>query len=87
MTFRERLIELRAAGGFTQESLAEASGVSLSMVRKLEQGDRTKVSLAVAAKLARALGTDCTAFAGCEDVAGGEDEPAPKGKGRKGKAG
>ena len=77
MKFRDRLTELRTAKGLTQESLAEASGVSLSMVRKLEQGDRTKVSLAVAAKLAKALGTDCTAFASCEDV-GGEVEARSK---------
>ena len=74
MTFSERLTELRAAKGLTQDALAVAPGVSVSMVRKLEQGDRTKVSLGVAAKLAKALGTDCTAFADCDDV-GGEPEP------------
>lgn len=33
------LRELRAAAGLTQARLAEAAGVSLSTIQKLEQGD------------------------------------------------
>lgn len=87
MLFKDRLVQLREAGGLTQNQLAEVSGVPLWTLRKYEQGQRGRVTLAVAAKLARALGTDCRAFADCEDVSGAEeDEPAPpapkKGRGR-----
>jgi transcriptional regulator with XRE-family HTH domain len=33
-----RLREIRKRRGLTQKSLSEASGVSLSLIRKLEQG-------------------------------------------------
>jgi hypothetical protein len=39
------------------------------------------VPFAAVANQAKALGTDSTAFAGCEDVAGADEPPAkPKGK-------
>ncbi|MEV6419090.1 helix-turn-helix domain-containing protein [Streptomyces sp. NPDC051662] len=36
----KNLKELRKRRGFTQSELAAASGVSLSIIRKLEQGER-----------------------------------------------
>ena len=74
MLFREKLTELRQAAGFTQERLAEASGVPLSSLRKYEQGARVHVTLGIAVRLAKALGASCEAFAACEDVAR-EDAP------------
>jgi len=89
MTFAEKLVEVREAAGMTQQALAEAASVPLSSLRKYEQGTRTKVPFAAVAKLAKALNTDCTAFAACEDVID-QDEPEPpakpekKPKGKKG---
>ena len=70
MTFREKLIELREAAGMTQPGLAEASGVPLWTLRNYEQG-RTgeRINFAYVVALASALGTTCTAFSECEDVA------------------
>lgn len=79
-TIGEKLTELRKAAGMTQDALAEASGVPLSTLRKYEQGNRTKVPFTAVAALARALGTDCTAFAACDDVPEAE---LPKKKGKK----
>lgn len=75
MLFREKLAELRAAAGLTQEQLADRSGVPLWTLRKYEQRDKQRVSLNVAARLAKALGTTCEAFSGCEDIAGEDDDP------------
>jgi len=81
-TIGERLTALRKAAGMTQDALAEASGVPLSTLRKYEQGNRTKVPFTAVSSLAKALGKDCTAFAGCEDVAEALPPPAKK-KGKK----
>jgi DNA-binding XRE family transcriptional regulator len=68
--------------------LSKASGIPFGTVHDYGQGRRLP-SLAIAVKLARALGVDCTAFANCTDI-GGEPElnpaapeppkPAAKGK-------
>lgn len=47
----QRLIELREKAGMTQEQLAEAIGISQSMIARIENGDReprklTKIRLA-----------------------------------------
>lgn len=82
MRFREVLRALREKAGLTQEGLANRAGMSVGNVRNYEQGIRLPTFPAVV-KLAAALGTDCTAFARCEDVAGVEEEkPAPR-KGRR----
>lgn len=49
------LEELRESKGMTQTELAAESGVSLAMVRAIENGTR-KPSLEIAHKLAKALG-------------------------------
>lgn len=51
----ERISDMRKRRGMTQRELATASGVSYSMIRKLEQGDRNDVRLETARKLAAAL--------------------------------
>ncbi|TDB83645.1 XRE family transcriptional regulator [Actinomadura sp. KC216] len=51
----ERLQSVRKRRGFTQRTLADASGVSLSLIRKLEQGERDDTRLETLRKLARAL--------------------------------
>ncbi|WP_280400087.1 helix-turn-helix domain-containing protein [Nocardia carnea] len=40
MDLGERLQNIRKRRGLTQRELAEAAGVSLSLIRKLEQGER-----------------------------------------------
>ncbi|WP_330229323.1 helix-turn-helix domain-containing protein [Nocardia sp. NBC_00508] len=53
----ERLKSLRKRRGLTQRELADNSGVSLSLIRKLEQGDRAAARLETLRKLAIALRT------------------------------
>lgn len=94
MLFKDQLVQLREAAGLTQSQLADVSGVPLWTLRKYEQGQRGRVTLGVAARLARSLGKTCEVFADCEDVAGDEadeagDPPAvtpPRKKGRPKKA-
>jgi transcriptional regulator with XRE-family HTH domain len=51
----ERLKSVRKRRGLTQPELATASGVSLSLIRKVEQGERSDVRLATLRKLAIGL--------------------------------
>jgi transcriptional regulator with XRE-family HTH domain len=54
-TFGERLREARKRAGMSQRDLARTSGVSLSLIRKLEQGERNDTRLETAHRLAAAL--------------------------------
>lgn len=58
-----RIAQQRIARGVTQVALAHDAGVSVSLLRKLEQGSRI-VSQPVAAALARALHIDITTLTG-----------------------
>ncbi|MFE0964026.1 MULTISPECIES: helix-turn-helix domain-containing protein [Streptomyces] len=51
----ERLRDVRKRRGMSQRDLAERSGVSLSLIRKLEQGERGDTRLETARQLASAL--------------------------------
>ncbi|WKX70535.1 helix-turn-helix domain-containing protein [Streptomyces sp. XD-27] len=51
----ERLREIRKRRGLTQRELASESGVSLSLIRKLEQGEREDTRLETVRRLASAL--------------------------------
>ncbi|WP_157431937.1 helix-turn-helix transcriptional regulator [Actinomadura hibisca] len=51
----ERLRSVRKRRGFTQQELAALSGVSVSLIRKLEQEERNDTRLETLHKLARAL--------------------------------
>ncbi|BAD59626.1 helix-turn-helix domain-containing protein [Nocardia farcinica] len=51
----ERVRSVRKRRGLTQRELADASGLSVSLIRKLEQGDRPNVRVETARKLAVAL--------------------------------
>ncbi len=59
--FAGRLKELRSAKGWTQQQLADASGLKLGGIRDLEQGVNNPTWPTVLA-LAEALGVDCSAF-------------------------
>lgn len=78
MKFHAKLLELRTAAGMTQDALAAAAGIPVSTVRKYEHGNTAeRLNFSFVVKLAKALGTDCTAFAGCEDVAAPAEEEQP----------
>ncbi|WP_280256666.1 helix-turn-helix domain-containing protein [Nocardia abscessus] len=65
----EQLKSLRKRRALTQRELADNSGVSLSLIRKLEQGDRAAARLETLRKLAVALRTrTSTLQAGHTDV-------------------
>lgn len=67
----ERVGALRRRRGLTQEQLAEASGIDVSTVRKLEQGARQGARLGTLHALARALDTRTS------DLLGSGRAPAP----------
>ncbi len=54
----EQLARARAMAGQSQEELAERSGVSVDVIRKLEQGTRSTARLATLRDLADGLGAD-----------------------------
>ncbi|MFE9609317.1 helix-turn-helix domain-containing protein [Streptomyces sp. NPDC006012] len=54
-TAGQRVKEVRKRRGLSQRELADASGVSLSAIRKLEQGERESARLETLRKLAHAL--------------------------------
>jgi transcriptional regulator with XRE-family HTH domain len=59
--FAKRLRELRTAAGLSQSQLAEAAGMHLGGVTKLEQAER-EPTWATVLDLARALGVSCQEF-------------------------
>ncbi|MFB7633878.1 helix-turn-helix domain-containing protein [Streptomyces sp. NPDC056149] len=60
----DRIARLRARRGLTQEGLAERSGMSVDVVRKLEQGVRRTARLSTLNSLARALDVEPSALVG-----------------------
>jgi transcriptional regulator with XRE-family HTH domain len=54
-TIGDRVRDVRKRRGLSQRELTDRSGVSLSLVRKLEQGERRDVRMETARKLATAL--------------------------------
>ena len=64
----ERLREIRKRRGLTQRALADASGVSLSLIRKLEQGEVPDTRMETARRLAVALRVPTTHLAARDDT-------------------
>ncbi|MEV1289441.1 helix-turn-helix transcriptional regulator [Micromonospora sp. NPDC049679] len=75
----DRVGAIRRRRAITQEQLAEASGVSVETIRKLEQNERTSARIATLNKLARALGVRTSTLFGTSAPAGrqAEDEDIP----------
>lgn len=69
----DRLREIRKRRGMTQRDLAGTSGVSLSVIRKVEQGDHGRVGAVALRKMAVALDVPVTAFL----AAVSQPSPAP----------
>ena len=67
----ERLQEVRKRRGLTQQALADASKVSLSLIRKLEQGEYGMTRLETAHKLAVALRVPTSHIMHRDDPPGG----------------
>ncbi|HMG62044.1 MAG TPA: helix-turn-helix domain-containing protein [Streptosporangiaceae bacterium] len=63
-TIGERLRTFRQERALTQEELAERSGVSKDVIRKLEQNQRTSARIATLAALAKGLGVTPSALLG-----------------------
>jgi transcriptional regulator with XRE-family HTH domain len=60
----ERVRNVRERCGLSQTELADLSGVSLSLIRKLEQGERADTSVETLRKLADAMDVPTTALLG-----------------------
>ncbi|MEU7165999.1 helix-turn-helix transcriptional regulator [Streptomyces morookaense] len=56
----DRIGRVRRRRGMTQEQLAEASGVSVATIRKLERNDRDSARMSTLRQLAQALGVKTT---------------------------
>ncbi len=65
----DRVRDVRKRRGLTQRALAEKSGVSLSLIKKLEQGDYGEVRLETLHKIAVILRVPTTALAAPPDAA------------------
>lgn len=63
--FARNIRFFREKTGISQGELARRIGVTQSAISQYENGDATP-KLAIAAKLASALGTTCEALASCE---------------------
>ncbi len=73
-TVGDRVRNVCKRRGLSQRELADLSGVSVSLVRKLEQGERQEVRLETARKLAAALRVPTTMLMPRRD---GDDEVYP----------
>lgn len=74
-TIGARLRDIRKRRGLSQRGLSDLSGVSLSLIRKLEQGERNDTRLETARQLATALKVPTTRLiAEHAEAAAGEDE-------------
>jgi len=62
-TFGERLRRLREARGWSQQELADRSGVPYITIYRCERGMHQEPRVGVAAKLARALGVSLDVLA------------------------
>jgi transcriptional regulator with XRE-family HTH domain len=79
--FGQKLKEIRARAGLTQEALARAADISLSAVTKLESG-KVDPTWGTVQRIAKALGVSVEAFKDEESPELEPTRPAPK-KGRK----
>jgi transcriptional regulator with XRE-family HTH domain len=74
-TFARRVKQMREARGLSQQALAVAAGLSISVVTQLEQGFKADPRLSTAAALAEALGVTVDELL----REAGEKAPADKG--------
>lgn len=77
MTIRRKLCKLRRERRWSQQKLAQESGLSMSAYANLERGKVTDPKWSTVVALARALGVPLDAFA--EEDAGGTTPSPPDG--------
>lgn len=81
--FGSRLRNVRETKGLTQKQLGEAAGVHVNSIARLERGEQ-EPAWPIVLDLAKALGVDCTAFAGgaeaevAKEREPDSEKPAPK---------
>jgi transcriptional regulator with XRE-family HTH domain len=74
-----RVRQLREAAGLSQQALAMAAGLSISVVTQLEQGTKGDPRISTVAALARALGVKVDDLISDRPAPGPSGEkPAPK---------
>jgi transcriptional regulator with XRE-family HTH domain/tetratricopeptide (TPR) repeat protein len=73
----DRLARLRRLAGMTQEQVAERSGVSVDVIRKLEQRRKHSARLPTLHALARGLGTELTSLLGDPPAVASNGAPEP----------
>jgi len=73
----DRLARLRRLAGLTQEEVAERSGVSVDVVRKLEQHRKHSARLPTLHALAKGLGTEVTTLLGDPPAVASNGAPDP----------
>lgn len=73
----DRLARLRRLADLTQESLAESSGVSIDVIRKLEQHRKHSVRLPTLHKLAAGLRVEVTGLLGDPPALSAEPDESP----------
>lgn len=73
----DRLARLRRLVGMTQERLSERSGVSVDVIRKLEQHRKHSVRLPTLCKLAAGLGVEITALLGDPPALSNTEDESP----------
>jgi transcriptional regulator with XRE-family HTH domain len=83
MTLVQRLKDARKAAGLTQQGLAVAAGLSVSVVQQLEHGAIPDPRASTLYKLAKTLGTTVDALMGDGEHATAEDVDAPPAKEKK----
>ena len=69
----KRIKQLREAAGMSQQTLAVAAGMSISVVTQLEQGNRSDPRVSTAVALAGALGVTVDDLLAAKPT----EEPAP----------
>ncbi|WP_081706643.1 helix-turn-helix domain-containing protein [Nocardia sp. CNY236] len=72
MDLGERLQNRRKRHGLTQRELAESAGVSVSLIRKIEQGEREDARIATLRRLAVGLDCPLTALLGPAPIIPGD---------------
>jgi transcriptional regulator with XRE-family HTH domain len=78
-----RLKRLRRGAGLTQQQLAGAAGLSMSLITQLEQGAKTDPRMSTLKGLARALGVGVNALVENGDGGAGAKPATKTKKGRK----
>ena len=80
-----RLKELREAAGMSQQALAGAAGLSISVVSQIEQGTKADPRLSTLQALSKALGVGIERLAGDEGSSTEGEAKKPRGRPRRGK--